>query len=165
MNDEYMKGTCTLIMETHEEFIRIRSGIERLMLPAAQKYGLTPTQVAVLNLIRKTEKATVSTLFRALDFNQGNMSSLCKRLEADGFIEKTKSDEDERKTYLSLTSKGADALCGIDEVFCFSEDECWLTKEEFCEAEAAFVTLRNAARKINTMLACTLDGQNGENNA
>ena len=88
MKDE-LNMTCDLILETHEEFIRIRSGIERLMLPVIQDYGLTPTQVAVLNLIRKTDTPTVSKLFKILDFNQGNMSSLCKRLEADGFIKKT----------------------------------------------------------------------------
>ena len=99
------RRTCDLISETQEEFIRIRSGIERLVSPVTQQYGLTTTQVAVLNLIRKSENATVSSLFRALDFNQGNMSSLCKKLEADGFIEKIKCHDDERKTYQGIESR------------------------------------------------------------
>ncbi len=160
MSNNHLKKTCDLIMETHEEFIRIRSGIERLMLPAAQSYGLTPTQVAVLNLIRKTEKATVSSLFKALDFNQGNMSSLCKKLEADGFISKTKSTDDERKCYLSLTDKAIEALEGIDRVFTFSDEECWLSEEEFTEAEESIATLRAVAHKINDMLADTISERN-----
>ena len=165
MNNTHLKKTCALIMETHEEFIRIRSGIERLMLPAAQSYGLTPTQVAVLNLIRKTEKATVSSLFKALDFNQGNMSSMCKKLEADGFIYKTKSTDDERKCYLSLTEKAEEALEGIDRVFTFSDEECWLSEEEFLRAEEAIMTLRAAAHKINDMLFETIAERNDQKNA
>ncbi|MBE6588153.1 MAG: MarR family transcriptional regulator [Ruminococcaceae bacterium] len=162
----YLSKTCDLIMETHEEYIRVRSGVERLILPITQEYGLTPIQVSVLNLIRKTENATVSSLFRALDFNQGNMSSLCKKLEADGFIEKSRSTEDERKSYLSLTDKGYMALHGIDEFFNFTDDECWLTEEEFLEAEKAITLLRNAAKKVNDRLEETLlAAKNGEYNA
>ena len=157
--------TCDLINETNEEFIRIRSGIERLIMPITQEYGLTPTQVAVLNLIRKTENATVSSLFRALDFNQGNMSSMCKKLEADGFIEKTKCPDDERKTFLSLTDKSLEALDGLDKFFSFDEGESWLTADEFHEAELAVIVLRNAARKINEKLGESLNERNGENNA
>ena len=161
------RRTCDLISETQEEFIRIRSGIERLVSPVTQQYGLTTTQVAVLNLIRKSESATVSSLFRALDFNQGNMSSLCKKLEADGFIEKMKCPDDERKTYLSLTDKGIEALNGIDNFFDFDSDESdsWLSAEEFHEAERAVLVLRNAARKINKKLAFALSEKNGESNA
>ena len=157
--------TCDLINETNEEFIRIRSGIERLITPITQEYGLTPTQVAVLNLIRKTENATVSSLFRALDFNQGNMSSMCKKLETDGFIEKTKCPDDERKTFLSLTDKSLEALEGLDSFFSFDDGESWLTADEFHEAELAVIVLRNAARKINEKLGEALNERNGENNA
>ena len=157
--------TCDLINETNEEFIRIRSGIERLITPVTQEYGLTPTQVAVLNLIRKTENATVSSLFRALDFNQGNMSSMCKKLESDGFIEKTKCPDDERKTFLSLTYKSLDALESLDKFFSFDKGESWLTADEFHEAELAVIVLRNAARKINEKLGEALIEKNGENNA
>ncbi len=157
--------TCDLINETNEEFIRIRSGIERLILPITQKYGLTPTQVAVLNLIKKTENATVSTLFRALDFNQGNMSSMCKKFEADGFIEKTKCPDDERKTYLTLTDKSIEVLNSLDEFFSFNDSEGWLTAEEFHAAEEAVAVLRNAAQLINQKLSEHLAERNGESNA
>ena len=164
-NNQNIIRTCDLINETNEEFIRIRSGIERLIMPITQEYGLTPTQVAVLNLIRKTENATVSSLFRALDFNQGNMSSMCKKLESDGFIEKTKCPDDERKTFISLTEKSLSALDGLDKFFTFEEGESWLTAEEFHEAELAVIVLRNAARRINKKLTEALNDKNGENNA
>ena len=164
-NKQNIIRTCDLINETNEEFIRVRSGIERLIMPITQEYGLTPTQVAVLNLIRKTENATVSSLFRALDFNQGNMSSMCKKLEADGFIEKTKCPDDERKTFLSLTEKSTLALEGLDKFFTFDDSESWLTAEEFHEAELAVIVLRNAARRINEKLGEAMTEKNGESNA
>ena len=162
MNSNRVKASCDVIMETHEEFIRIRTGVERLMLPAAQSYGLTPTQVAVLNLIRKNGMATVSSLFKALDFNQGNMSSMCKKLEADGFIKKIKCTDDERKSYLTLTDKATEALDGIDRVFTFEDSESWITTEEFERAVEAVAVLREVARKINDKMTEAL-GEETEN--
>ncbi len=162
MNSNHIKTSCDVIMETHEEFIRIRTGVERLMLPAAQSYGLTPTQVAVLNLIRKNGRATVSSLFKALDFNQGNMSSMCKKLEADGFITRVKCTDDERKSFLTLTEKATDALEGIDRVFTFDDSESWITTEEFESAVEAVAVLRAVAQKINSKLIETL-GEETEN--
>ena len=163
--NKYMIGAFDLIMETQEEFIRIRSGVERLMLPVTQSYGLTPTQVAVLNLIKKNEKLTVSQLFKTLDFNQGNMSSLCKKLEADGFVTRSKCLSDERKSFLTLTEKAASALDEIDSYFSVPEEECWLTREEYKAAEEAVTVLRSAAKKINVKFAEALSKKNGENDA
>ena len=152
MDRKNMRYAYDLIMETHEEFIRIRSGIERMILPITQAYGLTTTQAAVLNIIRKMGKATVSDLFKALDFNQGNMSSLCKKLEADGFVVKTKCTHDERKCYLTLTDKAQVAIDGIDAFFLCDRENRWLTDEEFAEAEAAIAILRTTANTINEKL-------------
>ena len=143
-------------METNEQFIKIKAHIERLIQPAAAYYGLTPTQVCVLNIIRKSGSTTVSDIFKALEFNQGNMSSLCKKLEADGFIKKTKAVEDERKCYLSLTEKAHEALSGVDTIFSCSEDDCWLSKEEFERAGEAFEVLNATAKKINERLTAFL---------
>ena len=95
------------------------------------------------------------------------MSSLCKKLEADGFIEKMKCPDDERKTYLTLTDKGIEALDGIDNFFDFDSDESdsWLSAEEFHEAELAVLVLRNAAKKVNEKLAFALSEKNGVGNA
>lgn len=153
MSSKHLSNTCTVITEANEEFIRLRAAIDRLMLPIAQQYGLTPTQVTVLNLIRKVEHPTVSKLFRTLNFNQGNMSSLCKRLEEEGFITRTKCAEDERKSYLCLTEKALEVLSHIDGLFTFTEDESWLSKEEFIAAQNALITLKETAKKINDLLS------------
>jgi len=160
MNSNELHGTCKLLMETHEEFIRLRMGIERLMLPVAQSYGLTTTQIAVLNLIRKLGKATVSTLFKSLDFNQGNMSSLCKKLENDGYIKKEKCHDDERKSYLTLTEKSFSVLESIDRLFSFTEEECWLDPDEYNAAENALSVLKETAKKINALLSASTDERN-----
>lgn len=163
---KHLCDTCELMVENHLEFVKIRSAIDRLIHPITLKYGITSTQFLVLNLIRKSECATVSTLFRSLDFNQGNMSSMCKKLEADGFIEKTRCADDERKTYLTLTEKGNEALHSLDEFFNGTDNEYWIPEEEFLEAEAALTVLKNTAKKINIKLEEAIrTSQNGENNA
>lgn len=156
------KKACDLVLETHEEFIRIRCGVERLLLPVVQSYGLTTTQVTVLNLIKKNEKTTVSQLFKTLDFNQGNMSSICKKLEADGFIVKKKCEKDERMSHLVLTKKATEALDGIDSFFNVDETDCWLSEKELLEAEEAILVLRRAAKKINEKLASAVNEKNGD---
>ena len=148
-----VKESYDLVMEAQEEFIRIRAGIERLILPLTQSYGLTPTQASVLNIIRKNERATISDIVKTLDFNQGNMSSMCKKLESDGFIKREKSPDDERKSFLTLTDKGTRAILGIDEFFSVEEGECWITPEDFEEAKAAVEILREASRKVNEKLS------------
>lgn len=143
----------TLLLETLQDFIKMRSSLDRLMTPITQSYGLTPMQSAILNLVKHSEKPTVSTLFRSFELNQGNMSSMCKKLEADGFIKKTRSKDDERCTFLSLTEKGEAAIAGINSVFSYTDEECWLTREEMKEAENAIAVIRRTLDIVNQKFA------------
>lgn len=153
-------GNCnyTLLLETLQDFIKMRTSLDRLMTPVTQAYGLTPMQSAILNLIKQSEKPTISTLFRSFELNQGNMSSMCKKLESDGFIVKTRSQDDERCTYLSLTPKGEETIAAINSVLSYKDDECWLTKEEMKEAENAIAVIRRTLGIINEKFAEEFEG-------
>ena len=139
----------TLLLETLRDFIKMRSSLDRVMAPITQAYGLTPMQSAILNLINSSSDVTVSSLFRSFDLNQGNMSTLCKKLENDGYIIKTRASDDERRSYLALTDKGRYAINAINSALSYSEEECWLTHEELKEAEEALLVLRSALGKVN----------------
>ena len=101
------QNTCgDLCLESLAELLKLRTNAERAVAPITQKYGLTPVQAVILHLINGYESPTVGTIFKALDLNQGNVSSTCKKLESDGFIERRRSENDERRVVLFLTEKG-----------------------------------------------------------
>ena len=134
MDNIFENGTFVLALETLEELIRMKTGIDHLMFPLTQKFSITPMQATALYIIEKNPDATVSSIFKKLDLNQGNVSSMCKKLEADGFLKKNKCPLDERRYYLSLTPKGRAALEGIEQLFSYDEENCWLTKKELEDA-------------------------------
>ena len=105
--------TDSLHFEVLAEFLRLKTNLDRVLSPITAEFGLTPVQSVMLHLISRSESATVGSIFRQLDLNQGNVSSVCKKLEGDGYIVRNKSPEDERIYVISLTDKGNDALYGI----------------------------------------------------
>lgn len=152
MENIFENGTFVLALETMEELIRMKTGIDHLMFPLTQKFSVTPMQATALYIIKKNPHATVSSIFKKLDLNQGNVSSMCKKLEADGFIKKNKCPRDERRHYLSLTEKGCDTLEGIEQLFNYDEDNCWLTKKELENAINGLAALKHAAHKVSEKL-------------
>lgn len=152
MENLFENGTFVLALETIEELIRMKTGIDHLMFPITQKFSITPMQATALYIIEKNPHATVSSIFKKLDLNQGNVSSMCKKLEADGFILKNKCPRDERRYYLSLTEKGHETLAKIEQFFIYDEKNCWLTKEELDNALNGLAALKHAAIKVSEKL-------------
>lgn len=144
------------------EFLRLRNTLERIIAPIAAKYGLTPVQSVTLHLIAKSENATVGSIFREFDLNQGNVSTVCKKLEADGFIIRTKSVDDERKFVIALTEKGENAIHGIEDgipaFLPFTDSE--ITRE-FSRLTDGLRILKDAAHGLNCAIT---EKNNGENN-
>lgn len=89
---------------------RMKTSVEKAVAPAVQKYGLTSIGTAVLFLVRFQEKPTISSINRCLKMNQGNLSTLCKKLERSGFLTRTRDLEDERVVRLALTQYGEEAI-------------------------------------------------------
>lgn len=132
------------------EFLRLRSTLDKIIYPVAAKYSLTPIQAATLSFISKADSVTVGSLFRDLDLNQGNVSSLCKKLENDGLITRKKSTEDERIFYISVTEKGENILAAIEDELPFKFDKAPPEDEEDLRCAAqGLCALRNIANKIN----------------
>ena len=151
-----------LCLETLTEFLRLRTSLERILTPVTAKYGLTPMQATLLHLIAQSDNATVGSIFRELDLNQGNVSTLCKKLESEGFIKRSKNPDDERIILMTLTEQGRDALNGIESVLpgllpkCAERD----IEEGRCAVEG-LEALKNIAMKINS----EINSQTENNNA
>ena len=86
---------------------------EKVLEPYAQKQGLTFLQSRVLMGIRHEKFTTVGGLAEHASLFQGNASTLCKRLEQQGFLRRERNAADERVVNLVLTDKGIKATENI----------------------------------------------------
>ncbi|MGO3153418.1 MAG: MarR family winged helix-turn-helix transcriptional regulator [Galactobacter sp.] len=69
-------------------------------------WGLTYPQYLVLVVLWDQDVISVRELGRELSLDSGTLSPLLKRLEANGLIIRTRSEEDERRVDVSLTEEG-----------------------------------------------------------
>ena len=93
-------------------FQTLKTKTTRLLDPLVQAEGLTPVQVRVL-LQLFCQDATVGDISEQTGMGQANTSSLCKKLEREGFLDRRRSCPDRRVVTLSLTPKGREAMVHI----------------------------------------------------
>ncbi len=136
-------------LEVVANFIQTRISFERIMIPITQQFGLTPLSSVTLNLIAHQEKPTVSSIFKTLDLNQGNVSSMCKKLENEGFILRYRCKTDERSVVLIITEKGRAALDGVERSLrAYFGDEQTVSKKDFTQALDGIEALKRIVQNI-----------------
>jgi MarR family transcriptional regulator, organic hydroperoxide resistance regulator len=83
---------------------RAMTGLYR---PALDALGLTYPQYVAMTVVWHRQRLTVRDLGHALHLDSGTLSPLLKRLEAQGFIERTRGTHDERTVWIQATELGA----------------------------------------------------------
>ncbi len=147
--NEYTLGNGVFQLEVVTNFIQTRISFERIMAPITQQFGLTPLSSVTLNLIAHQENPTISSIFKTLDLNQGNVSSMCKKLENDGFILRCRSKTDERSVVLLITPKGRAALDGVERTLrAYFENERTVSRKDFMEALEGIETLKRIIQSV-----------------
>ncbi|OJF91701.1 MULTISPECIES: MarR family winged helix-turn-helix transcriptional regulator [Rhizobium/Agrobacterium group] len=86
----------------------VAHAFNRTYKPLLDRFGLTYPQYLVLLALWQTDGITVKTLGTQLGLDSGTLSPLLKRLEAAGFVDRTRDRSDERQVLVSLTQKGQD---------------------------------------------------------
>ncbi|MBC8571177.1 MarR family winged helix-turn-helix transcriptional regulator [Zongyangia hominis] len=84
-------------------------------LPASVAQGLTLLQFRALLEIKEHGGHSVGSLGRALCVASANASSMCKRLEQDGLLERVRDLSDERVVNLRLTARGIAAVQEVED--------------------------------------------------
>ncbi|MFL0288204.1 MarR family winged helix-turn-helix transcriptional regulator [Mycobacterium sp. SMC-21] len=74
--------------------------------PILSELNLTYPQYLVLLVLWEEERVTVGRLGERLQLDSGTLSPLLKRLEANGFIRRERSLQDERQVEVTLTPAG-----------------------------------------------------------
>ena len=75
--------------------------------PLLEKLDLTYPQYLVMMVLWETDGVSVKDIGIRLHLNSGTLTPLLKRLAAKGFLERRRSEQDERVRVLKLTDTGA----------------------------------------------------------
>lgn len=78
----------------------------RLYRPMLKPMGLTYPQYLVMMVLWQEDDITLSTMGERLLLDSGTLTPLLKRLERDGFVQRQRDSNDERKVRITLTSEG-----------------------------------------------------------
>lgn len=80
--------------------------ITRTYQPMLDELGITYPQYLVLMVLWEQDSMPVNTIAKKLILNTNTITPLLKRMEVQGIVKRTRSNEDERKVTVSLTDKG-----------------------------------------------------------
>ncbi|HHX70203.1 MAG TPA: MarR family transcriptional regulator [Gallicola sp.] len=87
--------------------------MDSILFPITEEYKLTNMKCKVLQEIYKKSTANIGEIGQALGIADGNISNMCKTLEKEGYLKRTRSIEDERIVTVTLTDKGSNAVNNI----------------------------------------------------
>ncbi|WP_168118661.1 MarR family transcriptional regulator [Paenibacillus sp. HB172176] len=80
--------------------------ITKLYRPLLQELGLTYTQYVTMLALWEKDEVMVNELGARLYLDSGTLTPLLKKLEAAGFVSRTRDKKDERSVRIALTDEG-----------------------------------------------------------
>lgn len=101
----------------HELFVvtyDVQKILHETMAPICQQHGLTLQQMHVLMELMRMPGLTAGQLSDRAGILRTNFSSVCRKLEDRGLIERQRSQTDKRSLRLRVTDEGRALLAGID---------------------------------------------------
>lgn len=84
--------------------------IINLYTPVLKKLGITYTQYLVFLVLWEEDKIPVGDICQKLMLDSGTLSPLLKKMQKSGYIERTRSEIDDRVVVISLTEEGKDMM-------------------------------------------------------
>lgn len=106
----YRKEVDTVLSE-------ISSNVEKFMKSFLDMFGITVIQFKILSVISEKGNISIGELSNRTIMDAGNMSSMCKKLEKNGCLVRTRNLKDERVVEVSLTDKAKDMITKLDSLF------------------------------------------------
>ena len=92
--------------------------IDILLQDTATETGITTLQLKMLiTLYASGDAQSIGNLGKAIGVTGGNISNICKKLEKQGFVERLRSEEDERVVKVTLTQKGRKSAEKVGQYF------------------------------------------------
>jgi len=123
----------------------------RFYRPFLEPLGLTYPQYLVLLVLWEQDGLTVKEIGQRLHLDSGTLTPVLKRLQAMGYVQRSRDLPDERQVRVTLTERGRaireQAVAGRKEVVCasgLSEEQIQTHKRELDQLSAA---LRGQAKR------------------
>lgn len=82
--------------------------------PLCEQHGLTMLQVRILIAVYQHDRHTIGSLANQIHMAGTNISTMCKKLENMGYMERVRDPEDERVVKVTLTETGREVVRKID---------------------------------------------------
>ena len=121
--------------------------LQRIYKPVLDDLGLTYPQYLALSLLWETDDQTVGQLATQLDLVPSTMTPILKRLEASGFVQRSRDPKNERQVVVSLTSEGANARARSNDLkAALLEASGWST-DQIAKLNATMQSLRDELKQ------------------
>ena len=118
------KQLCFAVYETAGEFNKMYSN-------ALQPFGLTYPQYLVLLALWENDGITVKELGEKLHLGTGTLTPMITRMEANGWLRKERSQQDERKVHIHLQPKAIEHKPLITQKVIEVISSCQIDYEEY----------------------------------
>jgi MarR family transcriptional regulator, organic hydroperoxide resistance regulator len=132
------KQLCFAIYETAGEFTKLYTSV-------LQDFGLTYPQYLVLLALWEQDEVTFKTLGERLNLGTGTLTPMINRMEANGWLRKERSIEDERKVYIYLQKKAIEEKHAISQGVAEEIHSCNIELKEY---EQLMLQLTNLQSKL-----------------
>jgi DNA-binding MarR family transcriptional regulator len=103
LNEKYLTSLCKAYYDFKYSLFKVIDSL-------CKDEGLTAMQTMMLFTLRSEGAMSVGTLSGMFNITQSNASALCKKLEKDGLITRTRSKTDERTVLITLQDGGNAAI-------------------------------------------------------
>ena len=77
------------------------------------KYGLNPTEFAVMELLHHRGSQPIQKIGQKILMGSGSMTYVVDKLQKRGFVERLLCEKDKRVTYISITQTGVELIDSI----------------------------------------------------
>lgn len=105
--DEYLQMA-------YRQMMRLKALVDQLLKDATEGVDLTRLQLMMMKYVQSAPMS-IGELTKTSGMDQGNVSSTCKKLENRGWLERKRSEKDERVVMVSLSEKGKTILSQIEQ--------------------------------------------------
>ncbi|MFB6468312.1 MarR family winged helix-turn-helix transcriptional regulator [Cytobacillus sp. Hz8] len=134
------KQLCFAVYETASEFNKLYTSV-------LQPFGLTYPQYLVLLALWEQDGLTSKELGEKVNLGTGTLTPMITRMEANGWLQKMRAKEDERKVYIFLQEKAENEKAAIVEKVSEKIRSCQIELEEYQILMANLKSLRGKLRK------------------
>jgi MarR family transcriptional regulator, organic hydroperoxide resistance regulator len=126
---------------------KINERTNNLIITLCDHHGITTLQGRILIEIQQNGSHTIGSLASRLHIAGTNISTMCKKLESKGFIERVRDESDERVVKVALSQKGIRVVEEINQELIEK-----ITHSIQGETDQSLREIINGLKKLNELL-------------